>query len=78
LAWAVRRSSFCGHRVAHNSIEFSLFRDRSFTAANAAMFGTVSILPIFQNGYGALGTGYLFIQRGFAARRFVPAALKTR
>lgn len=66
-----------GARVPHNIIDFSLFRDRSFSAANAAMigfglamYGTISILPLFVQGllgYGVLDAGYLFIPRGLAA-----------
>ncbi|MGO4909470.1 DHA2 family efflux MFS transporter permease subunit [Pseudorhodobacter sp. W20_MBD10_FR17] len=66
-----------GRRIAHNIIDFSLFRDRSFSAANAAMlgfglamFGTISILPIFVQGllgFGVLDAGYLFMPRGLAA-----------
>lgn len=66
-----------GRSTPHNIVDFSLFRDRSFTAANIAMlgfglamFGTISILPIFVQGllgYGVLDAGYLFIPRGLAA-----------
>lgn len=60
-----------------NIIDFSLFRDRSFAAANMAMlgfglamYGTIAVLPIFTQGllgYGVLDAGYLFIPRGLAA-----------
>lgn len=66
-----------GLRNADNIVDFGLFRDRSFSAANAAMlgfglamYGTISILPLFVQGllgYGVLDAGYLFIPRGLAA-----------
>lgn len=66
-----------GSRTKDNIFDFSLFRDRSFSAANAAMmgfglamFGTISILPLFVQGllgYGILDAGYLFVPRGLAA-----------
>lgn len=66
-----------GRRIRDNIIDFSLFRDRSFAAANMAMigfglamFGTISVLPIFVQGllgYGVLDAGYLFVPRGLAA-----------
>lgn len=79
VVFAVCGSAFIwrGARVAHNIIDFSLFKDRSFSAANAAMmgfglamYGTISILPLFVQGllgYGVLDAGYLFIPRGLAA-----------
>ena len=66
-----------GARRADNIIDLSLFRDRSFAAANGAMlgfglamFGTIAVLPIFVQGllgYGVLDAGYLFMPRGLAA-----------
>lgn len=66
-----------GLRTPHNIIDFSLFRDRSFAAANGAMlgfglamFGTIAVLPLFVQGllgYGTLDAGYLFMPRGLAA-----------
>jgi DHA2 family multidrug resistance protein len=66
-----------GLKINDNIIDFSLFRDRSFSAANAAMmgfglamYGTISILPLFVQGllgYGVMDAGYLFIPRGLAA-----------
>ena len=66
-----------GMRTEGNIIDFSLFRDRSFAAANGAMlgfglamFGTIAILPLFTQGllgYGVLDAGYLFMPRGAAA-----------
>ena len=60
-----------------NIIDFALFRDRSFAAANmamlgfgVAMYGAMSILPLFVQGllgYPVLESGYLFIPRGLAA-----------
>ncbi|SDE74619.1 MFS transporter, DHA2 family, multidrug resistance protein [Salipiger thiooxidans] len=62
---------------ADNIIDFSLFRDRSFTGANVAilgfgvaMFGSIAILPLFVQGllgYPVLDAGMLFIPRGIAA-----------
>ena len=62
---------------ADNIVSFALFRDRSFAAANVAMlgfglamFGTISILPLFTQGllgYGVLDAGYLFVPRGLAS-----------
>ena len=66
-----------GWGLPTNIIDFSLFRDRSFAAANVAimgfglaMFGTIAILPLFVQGllgYPVLDAGYLFIPRGLAA-----------
>lgn len=60
-----------------NIINFSLFKDRSFTGANiamigfsVAMFGTMSVLPLFVQGllgFPILESGYLFVPRGIAA-----------
>lgn len=62
---------------ARNVIDLSLFRDRSFAAANIAMtgfglamFGTLAILPLFVQGllgFDVLTAGYLFMPRGLAA-----------
>lgn len=60
-----------------NIVDLTLFRDRSFTAANLtmmgfgiSMYGTIALLPIFVQGllgYPILDAGYLFIPRGIAA-----------
>lgn len=66
-----------GIGYAKNIIDMSLFRDRSFAAANIAMtgfglamFGTMAILPLFVQGllgFDVLTAGYLFMPRGLAA-----------
>lgn len=66
-----------GWGLPSNIIDFSLFRDRSFAAANIAimgfglaMCGAIAILPLFVQGllgYPVLDAGYLFIPRGLAA-----------
>lgn len=66
-----------GRNTENNIVDFGLFRDRSFAAANAAMigfglamFGTIAVLPLFVQGllgYGVLDAGYLFIPRGLGA-----------
>lgn len=66
-----------GYGKSDNIINFSIFRDRSFAAANVAimgfgvaMFGSIAILPLFVQGllgYPVLDAGYLFIPRGIAA-----------
>ncbi|MFD1882778.1 DHA2 family efflux MFS transporter permease subunit [Paracoccus pacificus] len=66
-----------GWGLSTNIIDFSLFRDRSFAAANfammgfgLAMFGTIAVLPLFVQGllgYPVLDAGYLFMPRGIAA-----------
>lgn len=71
--------AFLRHGIGNrkNVIDLSLFRDRSFAAANIAMlgfglamFGTLAILPLFvQNllGFDVLTSGYLFMPRGLGA-----------
>lgn len=66
-----------GWSYPRNIIDFGLFRDRSFAAANLAMigfglamFGTIAMLPLFVQGllgYGVVQAGMLFIPRGFCA-----------
>ncbi len=66
-----------GFSKSDTIIDFSLFKDRSFAAANiaimgfgVAMFGSIAILPLFVQGllqYPVLESGYLFIPRGIAA-----------
>lgn len=66
-----------GWGYASNIIDFSLMRDRSFAAANAAMmgfglamFGSIAILPLFVQGllgYPVMDAGFLFVPRGAAA-----------
>lgn len=66
-----------GRRVERNIVDLTLFRDRSFAAANVAIlgfglatFGAMAILPLFVQqllGFPVLDAGYLFIPRGLAA-----------
>ncbi len=66
-----------GLRVPRNIVDFSLFGDRSFAAANVAMlgfglamFGAISMQPLFTQGllgFPVITAGELFVPRGLAA-----------